>query len=145
MTEVVKTLLVPYTPEEMFRLVDDVEAYSKFLPWCGGSQVHQRTEDLTEATLQISYMQVKQQFTTLNEKRPPGEMIIRLKSGPFRSMEGYWRFKPLGDAACKIEFALRYEFTNKVFEKVLGPVFGFIANNLVDAFIQRAETVYGAR
>ncbi|HRH82084.1 MAG TPA: type II toxin-antitoxin system RatA family toxin [Thiobacillaceae bacterium] len=145
MTEVVKTLLVPYTPDEMFRLVDLVEEYPDFLPWCGGSVVHQRTEELTEASLHISYMQVKQQFTTLNAKSAPEEMIIRLKSGPFRSMEGYWRFKPLGDVACKIEFALRYEFTNKLFEKVLGPVFGYIANNLVDAFIERAEKVYGAR
>lgn len=145
MTEVVKSLLVPYTPAEMFALVDQVEDYPNFLPWCGGAQLHARTDELTEATLVISYLQVKQQFTTLNTKRAPEEMLIRLKSGPFRSMEGFWRFKPLGDAACKIEFALRYEFTNSLFERILGPVFGYIANNLVDAFMQRAEQVYGPR
>jgi ribosome-associated toxin RatA of RatAB toxin-antitoxin module len=145
MSQVVKSVLVPYSPAEMFELVDGVELYTKFLPWCAGTELHFRDEATTEATIRIGYMQIRQDFTTVNSKRFPEEMLLRLKSGPFRNLEGYWRFKPLGDAACKIEFMLQYDFSSGLLEKVLGPVFGHIANSLVDAFVERAENVYGAR
>lgn len=145
MSQVVKSVLVPYTPEEMFQLVDGVEDYPKFLPWCAGSELHLRDETTTEATIQIGYMQVRQEFSTINSKRFPEEMLLRLKSGPFKSLEGYWRFKPLGEGACKIEFMLQYDFSNNLLKSVLGPVFSHIANSLVDAFVARAEKVYGER
>lgn len=145
MSQVVKSVLVPYTPAEMFALVDGVEQYPKFLPWCAGADLHFRDEAATEATIHIGYMQVQQQFTTINSKRFPEEMQLKLKSGPFRSLEGYWRFKPLGDTACKVEFMLQYDFSSHLLQKVLGPVFGHIAGSLVDAFVERAEKVYGAR
>jgi ribosome-associated toxin RatA of RatAB toxin-antitoxin module len=145
MSQVVKSVLVPYSPAEMFELVDGVEGYPKFLPWCSGTVLHYRDEASTEATLKIGYMQIRQEFTTVNSKRFPEEMLIHLKSGPFRKLEGYWRFRPLGDAACKIEFMLQYDFSSSLLDKVLGPVFGHIANTLVDAFVERAEKVYGAR
>lgn len=145
MAEVSKTVLVPYTSVEMYELVDRVEDYPQFLPWCGGTELHHRDEAITEATIHIHYLHIRQHFTTQNRKLYPEEMLIGLKSGPFRKMEGYWRFRPLGDAACKIELKLHYEFSTTVFDKVLGPVFGFIANSLVDAFVQRAEHVYGQR
>ncbi len=145
MPEVVKTVLVAYTPAEMFVLVDGVEEYPSFLPWCGGSQLHARDAETTEATIHISYMQVKQHFSTRNRKVYPEAMYIKLKEGPFRQLEGEWHFKALGDAACKIEFRLHYEFSSTLLAKLLGPVFGHIANTLVDAFVQHAEKVYGAR
>lgn len=145
MSQVVKSVLVPYSPAEMFELVDGVEQYPKFLPWCAGTELHLRDETTTEATLRIGYMQIRQEFTTVNSKRYPEEMQLRLKSGPFRSLEGYWRFRPLGETACKIEFMLQYDFSSSLLEKVLGPVFGHIANTLVDAFVERAEKVYGVR
>lgn len=145
MSQVVKSVLVPYSPAEMFELVDGVEDYPKFLPWCAGTVVHFRDAASTEATLKIGYMQIRQEFTTVNSKRHPEEMLLRLKSGPFRNLEGYWRFKPLGDTACKIEFQLQYDFSSGLLEKVLGPVFGHIANTLVDSFVERAEKVHGAR
>jgi ribosome-associated toxin RatA of RatAB toxin-antitoxin module len=145
MSQVVKSVLVLYTPAEMFELVDGVEQYPQFLPWCAGTELHLRDATTTEATLRIGYMQVRQEFTTINTKRYPEEMLLRLKSGPFRSLKGYWRFKPLGDSACKIEFMLQYDFSSNLLEKVLGPVFGHIANSRVDAFVQRAEKVYGVR
>lgn len=129
----------------MYELVDRVEDYPLFLPWCGGTELHQRDEFITEATIHIHYMQIRQHFTTVNRKVPPHEMTISLKRGPFRCMEGYWRFKALGEAACKIELVLHYEFSTHLFEKVLGPVFGYVASSLVDAFVQRAEQVYGER
>lgn len=145
MSQVVKSVLVPYSPAEMYELVDGVELYPKFLPWCAGSELHFRDETTTEATIKIGYMQVQQSFTTVNSKRFPEEMLLRLKDGPFRSLEGYWRFKPLGESACKIEFMLQYDFSSSLFEKVLGPVFGHIANSLVDAFVVRAEQIHGVR
>jgi ribosome-associated toxin RatA of RatAB toxin-antitoxin module len=140
-----KTVLVPYTAVEMFELVDRVEDYPLFLPWCGGTELHQRDEHVTEATIHIHYMHIRQHFTTLNRKTYPQEMVISLKRGPFRRMEGYWRFKALGEAACKIELKLHYEFSTHLLEKALGPVFGYVANSLVDAFVHRAEQVYGER
>jgi ribosome-associated toxin RatA of RatAB toxin-antitoxin module len=145
MPQVIKSVLVPYTPAEMFQLVDYVEDYPKFLPWCANSQLHIRDDVTTEATIHIGYMQIHQQFSTINAKRFPEDMQIRLKSGPFKNLEGYWHFKALGEAACKIEFMLQYEFSSNLLESVLGPVFGHIANTLVDAFVQRAEKVYGER
>ncbi len=145
MSQVVKSVLVPYTPTEMFKLVDGVEDYPKFLPWCAGSELHFRDEATTDATIHIGYMQIRQHFSTINTKRFPEEMELRLKSGPFKSLEGYWHFRPLGDSACKIEFMLQYDFSSNLLETVLGPVFGHIANSLVDAFVQRAEKVYGER
>ena len=145
MSQVVKSVLVMYSPAEMFELVDGVEQYPQFLPWCAGTELHQRDDQTTEATLRIGYMHIRQEFTTVNSKRFPEEMLIRLKSGPFRNLEGYWRFKPLGESACKIEFMLQYDFSSGLLEKVLGPVFGHIANTFVDAFVERAEKVYGVR
>jgi len=145
MAEVVKSVLVPYSTLEMFELVDRVEDYPQFLPWCGGTELHHRDETITEATIHISYLHVKQHFTTENTKTPGEEMLIRLKSGPFRRLEGYWRFKALAEAACKIEFVLHYEFASGLLDKALGPVFGMVTNGLVDAFVHRAEKVYGER
>lgn len=145
MAKVVKSVLVPYSAAEMFELVDRVEEYPQFLPWCGGTELLRRDENVTEATIHLHYLQVRQHFTTENSKRIPEEMGIRLKSGPFRNMDGSWHFRRLSDVACKIEFELHYEFSSGLLEKILGPVFGMVTNSLVDAFVHRAENVYGAR
>ncbi|HNQ03568.1 MAG TPA: type II toxin-antitoxin system RatA family toxin [Thiobacillaceae bacterium] len=145
MAEVIKSVLVPYSSLEMFELVDRVEDYPLFLPWCGGTELHHRDETITEATIHIRYLHVKQHFTTRNSKVAGEEMHIRLISGPFRHLEGYWRFKTLADSACRIDFTLHYEFASGLLDKALGPVFGMVTNGLVDAFVHRAERVYGAR
>lgn len=145
MAEVLKSVLVYYTPAEMFALVDGVEDYPQFLPWCGTTELHMRDDATTEATIHIDYLHVRQRFTTVNSKRYPGEMLLRLKSGPFRHLEGFWRFHPLGEAGCKVEFQLKYEFSSMAIDKLLGPVFGYIAGTLVEAFIRRAEQIYGER
>lgn len=145
MSEVLKSVLVPYTAAEMFELVDQVEAYTEFLPWCGGTELHRRDEAVTEATIHISYLHVQQRFTTENLKEFPEAMHLTLKDGPFRKLEGVWRFKPLGEEGSRVELLLHYEFSSHLLEKVVGPVFSLIANNLVDAFVHRAEKVYGSR
>jgi ribosome-associated toxin RatA of RatAB toxin-antitoxin module len=143
MPEVNRSVLVSRTPEQMFALVDAVERYPEFLPWCGGASVSFRDETRTRATINISYRGIKQNFTTENTKRAPAEMQIRLVEGPFRELDGQWRFTALGERGCKVEFRLRYEFSSRILAKLLGPVFGFIANSFVEAFVKRAERLHG--
>jgi len=141
--EVKKSVLVGYSASQMFDLVDTVEYYPEFLPWCSGTKVLVRDAGRTRATINIDYYGVKQRFTTENAKVPPVEMTIKLVEGPFRALDGSWRFRELSEQACKIDFTLRYEFSSRILEKLVGPVFGYIANTLVEAFVQRAERVYG--
>lgn len=143
MPEVVKSVLVPYTAEQMFGLVDDVRRYPEFLPWCSGVEVAQHDERILRATLQISYRGIQQRFTTVNTKEPPRWMTIQLVEGPFRALDGEWRFRDLDGRGCKIEFRLHYEFSNRVLAALVGPVFGHIADTLVEAFVKRAGGVYG--
>ncbi|HRP75811.1 MAG TPA: type II toxin-antitoxin system RatA family toxin [Rhodocyclaceae bacterium] len=142
MADVKKLVLIEFTPEQMFALVDRCEDYRHFLPWCGGADLHERTDTLTVATIHINYHGIKAHFTTENTKRRPFEMHIRLKEGPFKHLYGGWFFTPLGETACKIEFNLHYQFSNRLLEKALGPVFNHIANTFVDSFVKRAEQVY---
>ncbi len=143
MAKVEKSVLIGRSAQLMFDLVDNVEDYPQFLPWCSQTRVEFRDEEKTVATLHINYLSVKSYFTTENEKESPLRMSIRLVDGPFRRLEGFWRFKPLAENACKIEFQLAYEFSSKMFEKVIGPVFSQITNTFVDAFVRRADVVYG--
>ncbi|HWU84396.1 MAG TPA: type II toxin-antitoxin system RatA family toxin [Rhodocyclaceae bacterium] len=143
MAVVEKTVLIERTAAQMFELVDRVEDYPKFLPWCGGIDLHERTEQSTVATIHINYHGLKAHFSTANAKQAPTAMDMALRDGPFRQMDGSWRFKPLGENACKIEFRLHYEFSSRMLETVLGPVFSHIANTFVESFVKRAQTVYG--
>ena len=142
MAVVQKSVLVGYSAEQMFALVDAVENYPQFLPWCGGVQDVQRSETGLVATVKINFHGVHQSFTTENTNTAPSLMKMKLISGPFKHLDGTWSFKPLRDNACKVEFDLHYEFSSKILEHLIGPVFSKIANSFVDAFCQRAEQVY---
>ena len=143
MAVVEKSVLIEHTAAEMFKLVDDVEHYPAFLPWCGGVDVLERTDTLTVARLHINYQGIKASFATENQKEFPSSMSLRLREGPFQNLDGHWRFIPLGETACKVEFRLHYEFSNKVLEKVVGPVFRHIATTFIDSFVKRAQTING--
>ena len=148
MKQVRKSVLLWYSPHEMYELVTAVEAYPKFLPWCDRAEVLQRHEDGVTAKLGLSYMGVRQSFTTRNRQLADTSVQISLVDGPFSVLEGSWRFLNIGgatQAACKIEFELRYTFANAALEAVVSPVFDRIANTFVDAFVKRAEDVHGAR
>jgi ribosome-associated toxin RatA of RatAB toxin-antitoxin module len=138
-----KSVFLGYSAEQMFALVDKVEDYPKFLPWCGSVIVRQREANKLIATLTINYHGVKQTFTTENTNVPPTSMQMALVEGPFKHLNGIWRFKPLRPDACKIDFELHYEFSSRILEKIIGPVFNMIANSFVDSFCKRAEVVYG--
>jgi ribosome-associated toxin RatA of RatAB toxin-antitoxin module len=142
MNKVEKTVLVMHSAEQMFALVDAVEDYPKFLPWCGGADLLERTETSTSATLHINYHGIKQSFATKNSKIKPDFMEIKLQNGPFKHLEGEWRFIALTPAACKIEFKLNYVFANLILEKMIAPVFSHIANTFVDGFVTRADKIY---
>lgn len=142
MADVKKQVLIEFTPAQMFELVDRCEDYPLFLPWCGGTEVHERTEKVTVATLYINYHGLKAHFSTQNEKLHPVRMTIRLREGPFKHLDGHWHFTPLGEHACRVDFNLHYEFSSKLLEKAVGPVFSHIANTFVDAFVKRANQVY---
>ena len=143
MAEVNKSVLVAHSASRMFALVDAVESYPDFLPWCGGARLIFRDAHTTRATLEINYHGVRQNFTTENAKREPESMRIRLIEGPFQTLEGCWRFSSLGATGCKVELSLRYEFSSRLLDKVVGPVFGHIAGNLVEAFVKRAQSIHG--
>ena len=144
MADIEKSVLIGYSASRMFELVDAVEDYPKFLPWCGGSSVVHQSETVTHATIMIDYHHIKHSFTTENVRNPSELIKMTLLNGPFQNLDGHWRFIPLAENACKIEFRLHYTFSHMFLEKLVGPVFFVIANSFVEAFIERAEEVYGS-
>lgn len=145
MVKVAKNVLVPYPARDMFALVDDVESYPSFLPWCVAASARDEGPNVTIATLRVDYHHIRQSFTTRNEKQPRERIDIRLEEGPFRHLQGHWRFQALDDNASRVEFMLEYEFATRLFDKLLRHVFHGIANSLVDAFVHRAEALYARR
>lgn len=143
MALVEKSVLVSYSAQQMYALVDAVESYPRFLPWCGGVQVEHRDGQITRAAIQIDYHGIRQSFKTENRTQPPERIEIRLVSGPFRDLDGLWQFTALAPHACRIDFRLHYEFSSRLLERLVGPVFHYIANSFVDAFLKRAEKLYG--
>jgi ribosome-associated toxin RatA of RatAB toxin-antitoxin module len=143
MAVVHKSVLLGYSAEQMFALVERVEDYPKFLPWCGGVKVIERTDDRLIASIAINYHGLKQSFTTENINKRPTSMKMTLVEGPFKHLDGLWTFKALRDDACKIEFDLHYEFSSRILEGLIGPVFNMIANSFVDSFSKQADAIYG--
>lgn len=143
MTTIKKSALLPYTPAQMYALVDDIDSYPKFLPWCGGARTLSRDNDEVHAEIDISHGALKKGFSTLNRLQKDKMIEMRLVKGPFKHLDGLWRFDPIGDAGCKIALDLEFTFSNKLVELAIGPAFSYIANTLVDAFCQRAKQVYG--
>lgn len=138
-----KSALVPYAAEQMYELVESVEDYPKFLPWCGGTEVKRHDDDTMTATVFIDFRGIRQQFTTLNTHEAGRCIRMNLRDGPFTHLHGEWHFRPLREDACKIDFALEYRFAGGLLSRVLSPVFDHIAGTFVDAFVRRAEQLYG--
>ena len=140
-----RSALVPYTPAEMFSLVNDIESYSQFLPWCKSSRVLSRNDDEVRASLELARGGFEKAFTTCNRLQKNKMIEMRLVEGPFRHLDGFWRFEPLGEHACKVSLDMDFEFSNKLVGLAMGPIFNQIANTLVDSFCKRAIDVYGSR
>jgi ribosome-associated toxin RatA of RatAB toxin-antitoxin module len=143
MATVDKSVLVPHSVEQMFALVDAVESYPTFLPWCAGASIVGRTDAGPVARIEINFRGVHAHFTTENRNVPPESIHMSLRDGPFRLLQGAWQFHRLADNASKVGFTLQYEFATRVLEALIGPVFDNIADSFVDAFVKRADAVYG--
>ncbi|WP_432720575.1 type II toxin-antitoxin system RatA family toxin [Jeongeupia wiesaeckerbachi] len=142
MKQIRKSVLVPHSAAHMFHLVDDVEHYPRFLPWCGGVEVHERTASTLDTTLRIDFLRVKSFFRTHNVNSE-NQIEMQLADGPFKALTGVWRFTPLMDDACKVEFELDYQFENRALEMLIGPVFEKITSTFVDCFVKEADRRHG--
>ncbi len=146
MTLISRNALVPYSVDEMYKLVDDIETYAAFLPWCRSTNVLSRDDNEVKASIEIARGGFNRSFTTLNRLQCNKMIEMRLVEGPFRHLNGFWRFDALkNDRASKISLDLDFEFENRLIALAVGPVFGPIANSMVDAFCKRAVEVYGER
>lgn len=143
MRRVKRSALVPYSARQMFDLVADVEAYPEFLPWCSDVEVHSWRNDVAEVTLELARGGLRKRFRTRNCMQPPARMDLSLVGGPFRHLEGGWRFEPVGDDGSKVVLDLAFEFDSRLLDLVIGAYFEDICNRLVDAFTRRAVAVYG--
>lgn len=131
-----------HTAEQMFDLVNDVESYPQFLPWCSGTTLLESTDTTMQASLMVAKAGLKYSFTTRNEHERPGKIRIELVEGPFSSLSGVWLFQPLSDEACKVSLSLQFDFSGKLTSLAMGKVFNQMAVTMVDAFVSRADQIY---
>jgi ribosome-associated toxin RatA of RatAB toxin-antitoxin module len=140
-----RNALVPYSARQMFELVNAIEEYPRFLPWCHNSQIISRTESEIIASLDVNWKGIHKSFTTRNVLSPCNRVEISLVNGPLHRLDGVWEFQALDEFACKIMLDLEFEFTGHFIDKLFQPVFQHIANTLVDAFCKRAIELYGQK
>lgn len=143
MTTIHKSALVPYTAEQMYALVDDIPAYAEFLPWCDAAREIDRSDTEVEARLDIAHSGIHKSFTTRNRLEKGRQIEMQLVEGPFKYLNGVWKFEPLGEHGSRVSLDLEFEFSNKLLAMTFGPFFNKMAGSLVDSFIQRAQKVYG--
>lgn len=144
MREVKRSALVAQRPERMYALINDIERYPEFVPWCARAQVQSRSEDEIVATLAVKRGLLQTEFTTRNTLTPESQIHMALVSGPFRKFEGLWRLAPIGETGTRIELELRFEFDNVLSAAIFEPLFESTAGSLVDAFVVRARTLGAA-
>jgi ribosome-associated toxin RatA of RatAB toxin-antitoxin module len=146
MKTVNKSVLIWYSVSEMYALVADVTRYPEFLPWCDHATILSEHDGGLTAELGLSMAGLHQRFTTRNQLVPDQSVVMALVDGPFSDLDGEWRFHSVGDAsqrACRINLELRYGFDNAALSALVGPIFDKVTGTLVDAFVKRAEQVYG--
>ena len=143
MRKVSRSALVPYSGTQMFALVEDVDAYPEFLPFCQSTEVHRREGDTLEASLEIGRGPAAMRFTTRNTLEPGRKMEIRLLDGPFRELRGTWRFDPVDAGACRVTLEMEFEFASAALATLFSATFEQTVGSMVDAFTKRARAVYG--
>ena len=142
MKTIARSAIVEHAAAEMYALVDDIESYPRFLPWCMDARV-QQSGALKRATMTVGVRGIRQTFTTENENQAGRAIDMRLVEGPFRQFSAAWRFTPLGERACQIEYSMRYQFASRALARLLEPLFNQIADTMVDAFTRRADELHG--
>lgn len=143
MTKVHKTAIVPYSAEQMYVLVNDIETYPQFLPWCKSAQILSKNGTHITACIMMGITGLEKSFTTNNVLQHNHSIEMCLLEGPFSQLHGFWKFQALGQEGCKISFDMQFEIANKLLKMSLGPIFSKIVNSLVDAFVKRANELYG--
>ena len=144
MRKVSRSALVPNSADDMYALVEDVDSYPIFLPWCSDVEIHFREDNVVEATLELHKGKLSKRFRTRNTLHPTQAIDLELVGGPFRHLSGGWTFTPLGDTGSKVALELEFEFDSRALDLMIGAFFEDTCNSLVDAFTQRAQVVYGA-
>ncbi len=142
MAKIEKSALVPFSAQQMFDLVADVERYKEFLPWCSDSKMVSSSENEVCGRIEVSRLGITQAFSTCNAIDPPHRMEIALREGPFKQLHGEWRFTQLRDDACKVSLMMEFEFSGRLINAAFGKVFHQIANSLVASFVERAREIY---
>ena len=137
-----RTTEVPYTAAQMFELVDRIEQYPQFLPWCNETTVHSRTEDEVKATIVVAKGGIQQAFSTINRLQPNKMIEVRLLKGPFRHLEGFWLFEAVDPDRCRVSFHLEFEFSNKLIALTVGPLLERVTDSFMEAFCKRAKLCY---
>ena len=143
MAVIKRSEIVAHDAAQMFSLVDNIEDYPKFLPWCCESVIHSRTEDEVRASLVLAKGGIQKSFTTLNRLQKDKMIELKLLDGPFHHLEGFWRFEKLAEGGCRVSLDMEFEFAGKIISMMFGPIFEQIANSLVSAFCSRAQEIYG--
>ncbi|MCF6767122.1 type II toxin-antitoxin system RatA family toxin [Thiotrichales bacterium 19S11-10] len=143
MSHVERNATVPYSAEQMFNLVNDIESYSDFLPWCSKAEILSRSDELLEGKLYISKGGFEKSFATRNQLVKNKSMTLELLEGPFKKFYGLWQFDAIDQDSCKVSFTMDFEFSNAFMAMTVGVVFSSIANTMFSAFCDRADEVYG--
>jgi ribosome-associated toxin RatA of RatAB toxin-antitoxin module len=143
MTHVQRSALLPYSAAQMFQLVNDVNSYPEFVPWCVQCDVHNENENEKKATMNFAKRGISASVTTCNELETNKKITMRLQKGPFKHLVGTWDFHELDEHSCKVELDMQFSFSNRLYEVTLGPIFNQVANKLVSAFTERAKQLYG--
>jgi ribosome-associated toxin RatA of RatAB toxin-antitoxin module len=145
MRRVQRSAIVPFSDERMYALVNDVRAYPEFLPWCRATRVVEESDTGMRASLQLARNGVQKWFTTINTLDPGARIDLRLADGPFRHLEGHWRFEPLGAEGCRVALDVSFEFDSMLLNLSFGPALEQIFGSLLDAFVKRAAELHGGR
>lgn len=144
MTTISRSSLVLYSPDKMFDLVNDIEAYPAFLPWCKSSKILSKSDNLITASVTMAKAGLTHSFSTENTNIHGESIKIKLLEGPFSHLEGHWQFKPIGNnEGTRVQLDMEFEISNRLLAVALGPVFTQISGSLVDAFCKRAQDIYG--
>lgn len=143
MTHVQRSALLPYSAAQMFNLVNDVDSYPEFIPWCVKTEILSDSASEKQATMSFAKRGISASVTTCNELEVNKNITMRLLKGPFKELVGKWDFHELDEHSCKVELDMKFTFSNRIYEMTLGPVFNQVANKLVSAFTERAIQVYG--
>jgi len=137
-----KSLLMPYSSAKIYAVVEDIQSYPQFLPWCGGTRILAQEAHRVDAEITIVKGPVRVAFATENQLHPDTRIDMRLKKGPFKQLSGYWAFEAIGEDACRVTLKLDFEFNNALLAMTVGAVFEQVIGSLIDAFLARAKVLY---